>query len=254
MSSEHDHHDEGGAHEIDKMPFGRLFNLLVGLSALTLLACIGVIQIFNLQVRQITNDYAAEGQKNSALTQYRAEAAQVASGYGVYEFELEGKVEKRYFVPLQQAKKQVLDDAKLLDGAGSYRGWDDSPVGKQIKDWGGMPVAKPAAPADGKAPAVKGEDGKVPAEGKPAEDGKAPAEGKPAEDGKAPAEGDAKEDGDAKADDGDAKADDGDAEEEGDVEGDGEDGEAKKEAPAKRERKGKSGTARPSAGEAKADG
>ena len=47
--SDHDH-DEGG-HEIDKhaQPV-RLFNLLVGMSALTLLAAIGVIQLFNLQV------------------------------------------------------------------------------------------------------------------------------------------------------------------------------------------------------------
>ena len=189
MSSEHDDHhgEDDGAHEIDKMPYARLFNLLVGLSALTLLSCIGVIQIFNLQVREIIDEYAAEGEKDSALTEYRTQSGQVAAGYGRYDFELEGKTEQRFYVPMATARKQVLEDAKLLDGGATYRGWEDSPVGKQIKDWGGLPTP----PKPDKPPGVKGEEGKAPADGKaPANvekpDGKAPApEEKKAEEKKA---------------------------------------------------------------------
>jgi hypothetical protein len=261
VSSEH-HDEEEGAHEIDKMPYARLFNLLVGLSVLTLLSCIGVIQIFNLQVRQITEEYALEGQKASMLTDYRADAAQVGGGYGRFEFELEGKAEERFFVPVQAAKKQVLDDPKLLQGIGSYRGWDDSPVGKQIKDWGGIPVPKAAeprkrpgpegAPEDGEAPGGKGDEGKGDegkgdegkAEDGKADDGKADDEGK-AEDGKAP---------EGKADDGkgdDVKTDGGKADE----------GKAGRRRGATKAGEGEEGKTRrgkrapqPSAAEAKADG
>jgi hypothetical protein len=250
MSADHEEHESDGAHEIDKMPYARLFNLLVGLSALTLLSCIGVIQIFNLQVRQIVEDYAAEGQKDSALTDYRGEAAQVAAGYGRFEFELEGKTEERFYVPLTAAKKQVLEDPKLLDGPGSYRGWEDSPVGKQIKDWGGLPTPKPAEPRKRPGPEGAPVDGKAPApeEGK-AEEGKA-EEGEAKEEGKA----EAKEEGKAEAKE-EGKAE---AKEEGKGEGKQEKG--GEERKGRGERKGKSGTgtgtgtARPSAGEAKADG
>lgn len=163
MSDEHEHDD--GGHEIDKMPAGRLFNIVVLLGAITLGLCIGVIQLFNEQVRNIEGQRADE--INETRQQYAVEMTEVAGGYGLYEIEKpQGddkppKITKRYFVPVDKARQQVLDDAKLL---GSLRkapaSWlKDNPTGQQVKNWGGLPDAaapnKPELkrPAPGKAPA-----------------------------------------------------------------------------------------------------
>ena len=66
---DHEHHDHGGGHEIDRMPNSRLFNLLFGLSALTLLAGVGVVQLFNMQVRALEDHRGAEPGFRIALHQ-----------------------------------------------------------------------------------------------------------------------------------------------------------------------------------------
>jgi hypothetical protein len=216
VSSEHDHHDDDGGHEIDKMPYGRLFNLLVGLSALTLLACIGVIQMFNIQARSIAEEHdSLENKENySSYRDYREESAAIAAGYGVFEFEVsvpgqdELVEETRYYVPLTAAKKAVIDDAKLLDGTPAGRDWESSAVAKQIKDWGGMPKPQPKEPE--KRPEVERPERPKPVPTKPAEGGEGDKK-EPADEGdkKEPAEGDDKapDDGETDgADEGDPKA------------------------------------------------
>ena len=92
MAEKHDaHHDHGahdpdleaGGHEIDKMPNARLFNLLFGLSALTLLACIGVIQLFNYQVEAIEETRGEAG--SFRVEAYRDEMRKQADGWGKVE-------------------------------------------------------------------------------------------------------------------------------------------------------------------------
>src|SRR5690606_3086889 len=75
------HHDEHvGGHEIDQMPNGRLFNLMIGLSILTLGACIGVVRLFDKQVESIQADRAKAGAYSRNV--YRQEMAKIVDGYG----------------------------------------------------------------------------------------------------------------------------------------------------------------------------
>jgi hypothetical protein len=127
----HDNHGVGG-HEVDKMPSGRLFNLLFGLSALTLVACIGVVQLFYRQVDSIRD--VRDTKQSFQLAEYRQEMDDVRGGRvlemtdddgvpsaeggrGVFET-------KRYQMPLAEARKRVLADPKQLLKAGKrYNGW-----------------------------------------------------------------------------------------------------------------------------------
>jgi hypothetical protein len=208
-------HEEGGGHEIDRMPNARLFNLLFGLSALTLVAGIGVVQLFNIQVEALEDSRAQQG--SFRLAGYIEEMQQTKTGSGKFEVsELDDKatVNTRYYMPLANARKAVLDDPARLKAFGKYPGWksaDDQaptapppaapvptepvPAGAgQAPAPGGAaaPVpappptdgAKPAAPTDGAKPAAP-TDGAKPAEvAKPGEPAKVEGE-KPAEDAKA---------------------------------------------------------------------
>ncbi len=144
MSDAHGH--DVGAHEIDKMPAGRLFNILGGLSVLTLALCLGVIQMFNQQVKNIEGQRAKAG----SFTQlaYQEEMTGVADGFGRYAFDKEGKEVTRFFVPVANAQKQVIDDPKLLAGARPGRTWAKSGTATKIKEWGGLPKPKPPAKAE----------------------------------------------------------------------------------------------------------
>ena len=74
------HDDHGGAgHEVDKMPSGRLFNLLFGLSALTLVACIGVVQLFYRQVDTIRD--TRDTKVSFQLAEYRQQMGHVWLGF-----------------------------------------------------------------------------------------------------------------------------------------------------------------------------
>ncbi|MBV1862090.1 MAG: hypothetical protein KUG77_26955, partial [Nannocystaceae bacterium] len=115
MSEEHGHND--GAHEIDKMPAGRLFSILAVLGSLTLGLCFGVIQLFNQQVRYVEGERAREG--NASVLTYAAEMGSVAGGYGEYEIVKpvgEGKPDKvttRYFMPVGKATQQAVSYTHL---------------------------------------------------------------------------------------------------------------------------------------------
>lgn len=164
--SHDDHAHEQGGHEVDKMPNARLFNLLFGLSALTLLCCLGVIQLFNLQVRGVEDERNSRG--SYRLDQYREEQAVhrasfakvlIADDDGLSVSPGPGKgpagkgahnsVVNR--MPLDDAKARVLKDPKALRATRPYRGWknpDPALVGKEEA----TPAAGARKPPAGKAP------------------------------------------------------------------------------------------------------
>ena len=144
----HDEHD--GGHEIDKMPNARLFNLLFGLSGLTLLACIGVIQLFNYQVDAIEESRGEVG--SFRIEGYREEMRKQVDGWGKVDVKEtdDNTVSKKFYMPLSQAKKKVLDDPKLLNAAPAYPGWKTSDEQAPA-----APAAAPAQPVDGKKPDEK---------------------------------------------------------------------------------------------------
>jgi hypothetical protein len=166
MADKHDdHHGHGaheheGGHEIDKMPNARLFNLLFGLSALTLLACIGVIQLFNYQVEAIEESRGEAG--SFRVEAYRDEMRKQAEGWGKIEIKEtdDNTVTERFYMPLSEAKKKVLDSPESLKAAPTYRGWKSSdeqapaaaaPTGAAQPDGAGMKPKTPEKP-EAKAP------------------------------------------------------------------------------------------------------
>jgi hypothetical protein len=180
MSASHDEHGHGGGHsdhghgegghEIDRMPNARLFNLLFGLSGLTLLAGIGVVQLFNLQVEAIETQRAEAG--SFRRNDYEAEMAAIRTGSGtvkVSELDDAGSISTRSYMPIAAAKKAVLDDPNRLKGFGMYRGWKTAdeqapaaaaPAGPP----GAMPVPKPTPDpaAPGAAPGGAAPGGAAP--------------------------------------------------------------------------------------------
>ena len=162
MSDEHAHDD--GAHEIDNMPAGRLFSIVTILSALTLVLIFGVIQMFNQQVRTIEDERVSKGY--ASQLEYAADMAAVADGFGEYEIVKPGgegkpdKVTTRYFVPVEKATQQMLDNPALLAGKRPAKDWATTGTGKKVNEWGGLPrptAAKPGAKKlDPKAAGNKG--------------------------------------------------------------------------------------------------
>lgn len=132
MSDEH--HDEHGtgAHEVDQMPNARLFNLLVGLSALTLAACFGVVQLFNMQVESIAADRAKGGAYSRI--EYQAEMSAVVAGYGETYVRDGDQETTLYHIPAAKAVEQILADPKKLRRGRSYAGWAQTPTAIAIGD------------------------------------------------------------------------------------------------------------------------
>ncbi len=219
--SDHDHDHDQGAHEVDNMPSRRLFRLLFGLSGLTLLACIGVVQLFNQQVSSIRATRAT--QVSFQLAEYKQEMEAITSDWGVVVIDdddgvptkLNGKgphEDTRYHMPLTEARKRVLDDPKTaLKAARAYPNWVNvdpnapkakprtrRPLGPRgAKRPGRQPVRVPAQGRPGAAPGRPAPGGAAvpgrPAPGGP-KPGAAPAgvptpapSGKPPAEGKAPA-------------------------------------------------------------------
>lgn len=224
-----DHHDDHhgvGAHEVDKMPSSRLFNLLFGLSALTLVACIGVVQLFYRQVDTIRDTRNAK--TSFQLEEYRQEMEALASSWTLVEFtdddgvpEAQGGKSvhdtRRTHMPLAEARKRVLEEPQkyLKAERPSHPRWPnpDPNAPKVVAPTGPRPMgraplripSRPTAPT-GAAPGAKVPAGGMvptpvptqPAGAKPT-DGNAPAEApakgeaKPAKpEGKAPAKGEGK--------------------------------------------------------------
>lgn len=198
MSASHDEHgthgeghdDHGhseGGHEIDRMPNTRLFNLLFGLSGLTLLSGIGVVQLFNLQVEAIENQRASVG--SFRRNEYEAEMAAVRTGSGtvkVAELDDAATINTRNYMPVAAARKAVLDDPNRLKAFGNYRGWKTSdeqapaaaapgaaPAGAPGVPPGAMPKPTPDPAPGGAAPGGAAPGGAAP--GGAAPGGAAPA-------------------------------------------------------------------------------
>ncbi|MEM7157787.1 MAG: hypothetical protein AAF799_33415 [Myxococcota bacterium] len=190
--SDHEHDDHAGAHEVDNMPSGKLFNLLFGLSALTLAACIGVVQLFHQQTASIEAQRAKK--ESFQLTEYKEEMEAIQAEWSVVTInDDDGLTEaqggkgpheaRRYQMPLSEARKRVLDAPdKSLKAGRRYRGWTnpdaDAPK-PSVKPRGaaGRPtpqIRRPAgagAPTKGLPPGVV-----VPPRGAPAQPkGAAPA-------------------------------------------------------------------------------
>ncbi len=171
----HDHDDHGhgeAGHEIDKMPNARLFNLLFGLSALTLVACIGVIQLFNMQVASIESERAAQG--SYQLAAYRDEMKKQLEGTGsTVVVEADGSKTTLHFGPVAQARKAVLDDPGRLKAAKTYPGW------KTADDQAPASAQQAAAP-EPRVRTPRGPQGAAPAQPKKAPGDAAPADAPPA--------------------------------------------------------------------------
>ncbi|RMG98028.1 MAG: hypothetical protein D6705_07105 [Deltaproteobacteria bacterium] len=134
--SEHDtHHEHGGGHELDVMPNRRLFNLLTSLSALTLIACIGLVAFFYRQAETLFVERAKEG--SFLLRQYQEEMREVAEGYGPTG---DGS---HFFVPHEKAKELVLSDPSRFRAAPPPPGW----IHPDDLQGGGNAAAQVPAPA-----------------------------------------------------------------------------------------------------------
>jgi hypothetical protein len=227
----HDDHEHGVAgHEVDNMPSGRLFNLLFGLSALTLLASIGVVQLFYQQVDAIRD--GRDAKLSFQLAEYRAEMEELKGGRVVEMTDDDeipateggrGPVDaRRNQMPLTEARKRVLEQPQLLKAGRPYRGWKtrDANAPKVVVPPGGpMPrnPMRPGPPVDGKVVPVPGGPGGIvqpppggmvqpggvqpapPAEAPAPSEGKAPAKGEGKAEGKAPAKREGKAEGKAPA-------------------------------------------------------
>ena len=164
-----DHGHEPGGHEIDKMPNARLFNLLIGLSLLTLLSAIGVIQLFNQQVRVIKEE--RDSKVSFRLKAYHDEMSKLTTTWGRVRFtETEAGADgkdvqiqtRRVRMPLADAKKKVLDDAKAMKALPRYPGWmnpDPAVAQPAAGDKKGAAPAAPTAPRGRPAP-VRGGAGR----------------------------------------------------------------------------------------------
>jgi len=166
----HDGHERGG-HEIDRMPNARLFSLLFGFSLLTLVACIGVVQLFNFQVSSLEASRAEQGSFRRHA--YEEEMQALVSGWGevsIAELDEKATVTKRYYMPVANARKVVLDDPKRLKAAKAPGGWKTSdaqapqPVGRE-PSVPGAPAPTPPGPLGAVVPAggAKVPAGDVPA-------------------------------------------------------------------------------------------
>jgi len=162
--SEHDtHHEHGGGHELDVMPNRRLFNLLTSLTALTLMACIGLVAFFYRQADTLRVERAQEG--SFLAKQYREEVREVAEGYGPTG---DGQ---HFFVPHEKAKELVLSDPSRFKAAPPPPGW----IHPDDLQGGGAPKVRAAQPAPSGTGAATGGDGQHGAPGVTA-DGPAGAE------------------------------------------------------------------------------
>lgn len=203
-----------GGHEIDQMPNGRLFNLLIALSVATLISCVAVVQLFNAQVRSLL---AERSKSNTSLKNYNDEMARVLDGkQSVYEFQVGGKDQKVGVISVAQAQAKVLENPEeAFTAAPVYDGWDRAAAVKEFERATSatpakvVPMENIADGAEGQKGDESGGGGDAPADGgeKPeaaggtdveAPEGEAAGKGEPDKES-APA-ADAAGDGDAQAD------------------------------------------------------
>lgn len=163
--TDHNHDSHGqhaGGHEVDQPPTRELFNIIWGLSALTLLSLATCVQLFNNQARDLTSERGKDG--SFVLQQYRKDMETRTRGSGEDTLtDATGKITARYnYIPLASARELILSKPEKLGAFPPPAGWvhpDDIASGGQ----GAAPAPAPTpVPTDGAAvPAV-------PADGAPA--------------------------------------------------------------------------------------
>ncbi|MCA9705219.1 MAG: hypothetical protein KDK70_05125, partial [Myxococcales bacterium] len=172
---DHDHgHDEGGGHEIDKMPSSKLFNLLFGLSALTLIACIGVVQLFNSQVSTMRG--VRDAKVPFQLAEYRQSMGELENRWGMVLLPDDDGVpvkeggqsvheSQRYFMPVAEARKRVLESpGQYFKATRPYPRWPnpDPNAPAAIRPGARGPSVRPAPPTGGRPMRVPGQPGAQP--------------------------------------------------------------------------------------------
>lgn len=163
------HGQHSGGHEVDSPPTRELFNIIWGLSALTLLSLVTCVQLFNNQARDLNTERGKEG--SYVLQDYRKDQETRTRGSGQDSVtDATGKVVARYnYIPLASARELVLSKPEKLGAFPPPAGWvhpDDIASGGQ----GGAPPVPPPAPAptDGAPAPTDGAAVPVPADGQPA--------------------------------------------------------------------------------------
>lgn len=145
--SDHNHNAHGqhsGGHEIDSPPTRELFNIIWGLSALTLLSLVTCVQLFNNQARDLNAERGKEG--SYVLQDYRKDQETRTRGSGQDSVtDATGKVVARYnYIPLASARELILNKPEKLGAFPPPAGWvhpDDIASGGQ-----GAPAVPPPAP------------------------------------------------------------------------------------------------------------
>ena len=163
--SDHNNNAHGqhtGGHEVDSPPTRELFNIIWGLSALTLLSLVTCVQLFNNQARDLNTERGKDG--SYVLQDYRKDQETRTRGSGQDSVaDATGKVVARYnYIPLASARELVLSKPEKLGAFPPPAGWvhpDDIASGGQ----GGAPPVPPPAPAP-----TDGAAAPVPADGQPA--------------------------------------------------------------------------------------
>lgn len=163
------HGQHSGGHEVDSPPTRELFNIIWGLSALTLLSLVTCVQLFNNQARDLNTERGKDG--SYVLQDYRKDQETRTRGSGQDSVtDATGKVVARYnYIPLASARELVLNKPEKLGAFPPPAGWvhpDDIASGGQ----GAAPPVPPPAPAptDGAPAPTDGAAVPVPADGQPA--------------------------------------------------------------------------------------
>ena len=143
MSDTHHKEGFGEGHEIDAMPSGRLMNLLVTFTVITVMASIGVIQVFFGQREGIIMERAKQG--SYLYKRYADEMKEIAEGAGP-------TADGKFFVSHDKARELVLADPNRLKAAAPPPGWihpDDVQTGGAAAPPPPAPPAQPEEGADG---------------------------------------------------------------------------------------------------------
>lgn len=160
--TDHNHDSHGqhaGGHEVDQPPTRELFNIIWGLSALTLLSLATCVQLFNNQARDLTSERGKDG--SFVLQQYRKDMETRTRGSGEDTLtDATGKITARYnYIPLASARELILSKPEKLGAFPPPAGWvhpDDIASGGQgAAPPAPAPTPVPTPPTDGAAvPAV----------------------------------------------------------------------------------------------------
>ncbi|MGM0577294.1 MAG: hypothetical protein ACQEXJ_16325 [Myxococcota bacterium] len=99
-----------GGHEVDVLPKGQLFGLILGLLVILVGSGIGVREFYSIQAFQ--HEQAAGAQASARLENVREQDRKALETWGVADEE-----QKLYHMPVDRAVDRVLDDPTQLEAA-----------------------------------------------------------------------------------------------------------------------------------------